>query len=215
MAAGATVELPLQVTSSVAFPFDYKFTLEAAGGLNGDMANFEDLVVPSPPATPPNPTAFGVAAMLTPILATIGQGTSAQYTLQITNTGSADDSFSYVVSGLPTGIGGNLSQNNVDVPPGASNFRDLRLTLTAQPGTTPGTYSFTVRIFSANASTTLSGTVTVVAEGVSVSLNPPSGSPGATFSMLVTNAPGRWQTPTIWRWPARSPWWPTLLARLP
>ena len=33
----------------------------------------------------------GVVVTLTPALATTGQGTSAAYTVQVTNTGSADD----------------------------------------------------------------------------------------------------------------------------
>jgi hypothetical protein len=188
VAAGATIDVPLLVSASTfASPGIQHFMVEAGSVTSPAVETASaDLVVMSPPFASPNPNAYGVAATLTPTQATAGQGASAQYTVQITNTGSEVGTFFYVVNGLPSGIVATLNRFGVDVPPGVSNFRDQPLTLTAQPGTAPGTYPFTVAI-QGPASTTINGTLTVVASGVSVSLNPGSGSPGDTFSMLVTN----------------------------
>ena len=70
---------------------------------------------------------------LTPASATAGQGTSAQYVVRLTNTGSTDDTFSLATLGLPSGITASFGQTTIDVPPGVSNFRDVSLTLTAGP----------------------------------------------------------------------------------
>ena len=189
VAPGATVDAPVQVFGT-SHDGTSHFAIEAysgfLGGQVGETAS-ANLIVTGQVAPAPNSIAYGVAATLTPTQATAGQGTSAQFTLQITNTGSADDSFSYQVNGLSSGISFNVDQNSLDLPPGASNFRDLPLTLTVQAGTAPGPYPFTVQVFSGNASTMVAGTMTVVAGGVSVTMNPLSGSPSETFSMLVTN----------------------------
>jgi len=189
VAPGATVDVTLQVTASpFASPGDEPFTIEAGSITSpADDTASADLVVMGQAILPPNPIAYGVAATLTPTQAAAGQGTSADYTLQITNTGSADDTFFYQVSGLPSGIDVSSSQNSVDVPPGVSNFRDLPLTLIVQAGTTPGTYPFTVGVYSGHAQAILTGKVTVVPDGVSVYLSPSSGNPGSTFEMFVYN----------------------------
>ena len=51
------------------------------------------LVLAGTPVLQPQPDAHGIVAKLTPTKATAGQGTSAQYVVQLTNTGSADDTF--------------------------------------------------------------------------------------------------------------------------
>lgn len=84
----------------------------------------------------------------------------------------------------------SFAQTTIDVPPGASNFRDIGLTLTVAPRSAPGTYPFTVTAASSTdpaVSTTTSGTLTVAAGGVTVSLNPGSGAPGSSFQATVTN----------------------------
>ena len=73
-------------------------------------------------------------AALTPSQATAGQGTSAQYVVQLTNTGSTDETFSLEVNGLPEESQPASVNYDVDVPPGASNFRDVTLTLTVAQG---------------------------------------------------------------------------------
>ena len=133
---------------------------------------------------------YAVSLGLSPTQATAGQGTSAQYVLTVTNAGSVEDTYSLAVSGLPQGVTSKLGQTSVDVPPGASNFRDILLNLTVAKGTTPGSYPFTVTATSTSDSTvtsTTNGTLTVTAGGVQVTLNPPSGAPGSGFQATVTN----------------------------
>ena len=64
--------------------------------------------------------------------------------VQLTNTGSADDTFSLAATGLPAGVTASFGETTIDVPPGASNFRDVPLSLTVAQGTAPGSYPFTV-----------------------------------------------------------------------
>lgn len=158
-----------------------------------------DFVLKGQPA-PPDPESHGIVAKITPTKSTAGQGTSAQFVVQLTNSGSADDSFSVNVASLPSGVTASLGQNTVDVPPGGSNFRDDSLTLNVAAGTAPGTYPFTVTATStsdAAVSTTTSGTLVVVASGVQVKLNPPSGAPGSGFQMTVTNTGTKTDTYTL------------------
>ena len=48
------------------------------------------------------------------------------------------------MAGLPQTVSASFSKDAIDVPPGASNFRDVMLTLTPQPGDIPGNDPFTV-----------------------------------------------------------------------
>jgi uncharacterized membrane protein len=137
-------------------------------------------------------TARGVVLSLSPSQGSIGQDTAASYVIQVTNVGSADDQYNLTVSGLPSEVNASFSTSSLYVPPGASNFRDVVLTLSASDGSvvTPGAYPFTVSAQSVNdASITgsVSGTLTVTSLGVNVSLDNASGSPGDTFTMTVTN----------------------------
>jgi hypothetical protein len=138
-----------------------------------------------PPTVDPN--SYGVVATLTPATASAGQDTSAVYTVQVTNTGSSDSTFTLTAAGLPAGVKATFSQAAVDVPPGASNFRDVKLTLTPSVGTAAGNDPFSVTATSTTASGKADGTLTVVSQGVSVTLNPSTGAPGSTFQMKVTN----------------------------
>src|SRR5262249_32975647 len=75
----------------------------------------------------------------------------------------------------------------------AGNFRDVPLTLTSATGTAPASYPFGVTVTSTTRSmltTSVNGTLVVVANGVHVTLSPASGPPGTTFQMMVTNTGG-------------------------
>ena len=127
---------------------------------------------------------------LSPSSATAGQGTPAIYTVTVTNVGNATDTYNLAATGLPAGIKASFSPATITVPPGQSNFRDVTLTLTPAPGTAAADYPFTVTAVStasSSATAMTEGTLTVVSNGVSVSLNPGSGAPGTTFQMTVTN----------------------------
>src|SRR5262249_25621598 len=91
---------------------------------------------------------------------------------------------------LPAGVSGVFDQTSVQVPPGLSNFRQVNLHLTPAPGTSPGSPGFTVRAVSTTnpaVQSVATGTLTIVGNGVSVALTPPSAGPGSTFQMTVTN----------------------------
>jgi hypothetical protein len=191
-----TVDVPLAITtSSNAAPGDNSFTVTAESfdqpGALGTAQG--DLTLAGTPVPQSDLNAYGWVATLTPSQATAGQGTSANYIVQLTNTGSTDERFSREVSGLPNGVYAYFPGNSqVDVPPGASNFVDQQLTLEVSPGTAPGSYPFTVTYTGytdedSPFTATAEGTLTVVANGVNVYLDPSSGNPGSTFDMLVYN----------------------------
>ncbi len=185
MPAGQTVDVPLEVTvpagaaaGTQVFEVD---TTDAAGASDSVEGQ---LTVTSTVALP------GVNVSLSPSSATAGQGTSASYTVTVTNVGNATDTYNLAVMGLPAGIAASFSPATITAPPGQSNFRDVTLTLTPAPGTAAADYPFTVTAVSTTSSAataTTQGTLTVAANGVSVSLDPGSAAPGTTFQMTVTN----------------------------
>jgi hypothetical protein len=156
-----------------------------------------DLILAGQPAI--DPDAHGVVAAFaprsssdhSPATASAGQGTPATYVVQVTNTGSADDTFALSVADLPAGVTAQFSPSSVEVPPGISNFRDVTLTLTPQAGTTAGSDAFRVTATSTSKPSvagTAAGMLNVLDNGVSVSLTPSSGAPGSSFELKVTNA---------------------------
>ncbi len=190
VAAGATVDVPLQVTaSSYAYDGNEPFSIEAGSITStADQTASAVLVVAGQATATPTGIAYGIAAALTPTQVTAGEGTEVQFGLQVTNTGSAEDTFYFDVDGLPDGVYFIGQDMVLDLSPGASNFKDAPIVLACGRGTTPGSYSFTVQVYSNHASTTLTGQLTIVAGGVSVELKPSSSAaPGSTYSMVVTN----------------------------
>ena len=190
VAAGGSMDVALGLTSdSFAAPADYGFTVSAQGD-DGAAASVQgDLILQGQPV-PPDPNSHGIVATITPSQATAGQGTSGQYVVQLTSTGSADDTFSLTAAGLPRGVTASFGETTIDVPPGASNFRDVPLTLTVKPGTTPGSYPFTVTATSTSdpaVTGTASGTLIVTAGGVQVTFNLDTGAPGTGFQATVKN----------------------------
>jgi uncharacterized membrane protein len=190
VAANGSADVPLTLTSDeFAATKDYPFTVAATAdtGFVGTVQGMLTLAGPS--AIQPDPQAHGVVIDLTPASASAGQGTPAQYVLQVTNTGSVEDTFA-LAANLPAGMTGTFSQTTVDVPPGASNFRDVTLTLTPQAGTTPGSNPFTVTATStsqASVTATASGNLQVLQSGVRVALSPSSAAPGSGLQLTVTN----------------------------
>src|SRR5579875_1434759 len=186
VAAGQSVTTPLTVTVPAgAIPGTQAFevrTTTAAGAsdsVEGQLTVQSQVDVPS----------LAVNMTMTPTKASAGQGDSAVYTLTLTNVGDATDT--YTLSGsFPKGVTASFSQPTITVPPGASNFRDVTLILTPQVGTAIGDDPFTVTATSTSDSSitaTANGTLTVLSNGVSVSLTPPSAAPGSTFQLKVTN----------------------------
>ena len=122
VAANSFVNETLTLTSAAfAALGDYGFTV-TANDANGAQASVNgDLILAGQPPVL-DPDAHGVVVTLTPISATAGQGSSATYVVQLTNTGSADDTFSLSAAGLPADVAASFSQTTVDVPPGAEQL---------------------------------------------------------------------------------------------
>jgi uncharacterized membrane protein len=193
VAPQATVDLPLSLTPySFQALGDYTFAVTAqdyTGRVHGSAAS--KLTVAGENVEPifADSDAHGVVLALTPSLASVGQGQSAHYVLRLINTGSIDESYTLQAAGLPDGVNADFGRSYVDVPPGLSNFREVPMTLTPARGTAAGSYEFIVSASSSRSSATgvANGTLMVLANGVHVSLNPPSDLPGKTFQMTITN----------------------------
>jgi uncharacterized membrane protein len=185
--AGQTVTVPLQVSVPAgAIPCTQVFEVQAQTAAGAQDAVEGQLTVAAEVALP----SLAVHLALTPPTVTAGQGTSAVYTVAVTNVGEATDTYNLAVTGLPPGITASFSPATITVPPGASNFRDVTLILTPAPGTAAGSDPFTVTATSQTRSSVQSsapGTLKVVSQGVSVALSPTSGTPGSTFHLMVTN----------------------------
>ena len=192
VAAGATVDVPIVITTSptAALGTD-SFQVGAASLTTGATEITQGtLILAGQPVVPvvSNPNAFGVAAALIPSQSTAGQGTSANYVVQVTNTGSTEETFSLAVAGLPSGVSATLGETSIEVSSGASNFLDVPLSLHVN-GKTPGSYTFQVNVSDASslATSTATGTLNIVSSGVTVAISPSSGAPGTTFKVVVTN----------------------------
>lgn len=187
VAAGQALEVPLQLSASPdaavgaqAFQIDVRTAAGAHDSVEGEVIVSADVVLPT----------LAVNVQLTPAQAAAGQGTRARYVVRVTNVGNAADAFDLSVIGLPPGIAATLESATVAAPPGSSNFREVSLVLTPQPGTAPGSYPFSVTARSATDPSILAaaeGTLDVLANGVRVTLAPQAGNPGSTFQMTVTN----------------------------
>ncbi len=178
--ADSSVDTPLVLHSGTyAQPGTYPFSVTAdyllyssdgvtqLGEFKGSASS--SLVIAGPPVVTPDSSAHGVVVTISPTRAVAGQGTSATYVVQLTNVGSLDDQFSLEINGLPQGVYGSFGQNaySLDVPPGASNARDVSLTITTSAGTVPGDIPFTVRAASessAGTQGTAQATLSVVFE---------------------------------------------------
>lgn len=189
--AGQQGNVPLVVHPDPStLPGTYNFTLVATDGLVTDSYQVTVTVQGQAIVPPTDPNSHGIVAELVPVQSCAGQGTSTAYTIRLTNTGSADDTFSLSAAGLPVGVTAVFGQTTIDVPPGSSSFRDVLLTLTPPIGLAAGNYDFNVTATSTAKSSiaaSTSGTLDVLGSGVSVALNPPSGAPGSPFQMTVTN----------------------------
>ena len=137
-----TVNEPLTlIPGSETSPGDYSFTVTAASDYSVATGSATGTLIVEPA---PVTEAYGIVVQLTPSQAAVGQGTSTQYVIQLTNTGSATGAFDLQITGLPNDVYYSFSEIGVDLPPGASNFEDVTLTLTADNGGTPGTIPFQV-----------------------------------------------------------------------
>ena len=173
---------PFAALAEYGFVVTASTTTGTTGSVQGSLLLQGAPVLPSA-----DPVARGVVVSLTSAQTTAGQGTPAHFGLRVTNTGSATDTFT-LTAGVPTGVTATLEVTSVEVPPGASNFRDVSLTLTPQPGSATGNRPFTVTATSATQATvsdTANGTVTVVGNGVDVAITPTSGPPSSTYQLRV------------------------------
>ena len=198
--AGGAVDVPLvfkpfATTSAngetITVTADYKrFTSDfrtQLGDYHGTAA--ASVIISGPPVVQPDSTARGVVVQLTPANATIGRQDTSRFVVRVFNAGSASDSYNLKVDGLPNTVTASFDSSFVSVDPGATGFRDVGLVLTSN-GADPGPYAFTVTAVSSsrNAVTgTATGSLNVLANSVAVSIDPPTGTPGSTYSLRVRN----------------------------
>lgn len=189
--AGETATASLRVTSG-AFEVagDYGFVVSATvDGITTSVT--ATLVLQGEPLLPDaHPESQGVVVSLMPTALIAGQGTETNFVARVFNVGSQPDDFVLFVSGLPVEFQTTSAGGIFLVPPGASNYRDVLMTIMSPAGTTPDDYAFTVTAASvSDVSVTgdTTGLLSVLDLGVDVELTPQSGEPSSTWEMLVTN----------------------------
>ena len=191
VAAGTSASVDLTLTSdpfAALSEFGFVVTATTAGvasSVEGALVLAGDPLLPAA-----DPIANGVVVSVTPVTATAGQGTAANYVARVTNTGSAADDFVLFATGLPASFVVAFDSGIFTVPPGASNFREFPFTIVPPIGTTAANYPFTVTaasITDVSITGDDDGSLTVLSLGVAVNITQTSGPPGSVFQMVVTN----------------------------
>lgn len=157
----------------------------AQGAVQADLTLTGDSIIPAADAD-----AHGAVIALAPAQATAGQGTTAHYTVQITNTGNSTETFKLGTVSLPGNITAVFDSPSVTIPPGASNFRQVGLSLTPAVGTLANDYPFSIQAaFNANSQIagTAPGLLTVVNAGIALVFEQNSGNPGDSLGLRLTN----------------------------
>jgi transglutaminase-like putative cysteine protease/uncharacterized membrane protein len=186
--ANSSVDVPLVITSDVFAQLgDQEFVVVVG---NDTQPSFvQGLLTFVGPAREVNPDSHGVVATIEPVYVITGQGVPATFTMRVTNTGSTTEAY-YLMPDVPPGFIDTLEQTTVQIPPGASNFREIKLQITPPVGITPSTYWFSVQVIAEDfpsVYTEAYGGMEVGAVGVDVSLSPASSPAGTTFQLSVTN----------------------------
>jgi uncharacterized membrane protein len=189
--AQSSLDVPLSITvAGDAESNGYGFVIAAVtgGGATSEVAG-EVLLQRGTMEPAGADPAVGVNLALTPASATAGQGTTAVFSIQLTNVGDDTDTFDLSVD-VPAGITATLGMDSVSVPPGTSNGRYVQLELTPAPGTAAGDVPFTVTATSTGDPDTtdqVGGTLSVSAIGVDAELTPALLAPGEAVALTVTN----------------------------
>ncbi len=191
--ANSSVDDSLTITSSptsslATMPFTVNVTSGFANGISGSASS--SVTIAGDPVSQPQPQAAGVVVGVTPSATTVGQSSRVTFVVRLTNTGSDTDFDFLSVTGLPNSVTANFSQFGVNVPPGASNFREVTLTLFVNSGTAPGDINFNIVAASSNNSAVTASAqakVTVTQLGVTTFLSQTSTQPKTTFQFSLYN----------------------------
>lgn len=138
----------------------------------------------------------GVVVSLSPSQSSAGQGTPAQFTARLVNTGNARDEYALSAQ-MAAGFAAQFSSSSVEVLPGQDNYREVLLRVVPQPGTVAGDHLFTVTATStvdSSVACQVTGTVHVASAGVALGWSPGTGVPGSTFALMITNTGQQTQT---------------------
>lgn len=194
--AKQTVRIPLRVSvpaSASGETRTFSVVAQTASGGRDSVAGQLEITARSDGGGGPPPTVAldtrVVSVALAPEQATAGQGTSVTFDVLVTNAGDETDTYT-LIKALPSGFEGIFAEPTVTVLPGLSNARHVQFTITPSPGTPVGATSFAVGVISTVDSAVhdeATGLVTVVGEGVDVTLSPSVGSPSSTFQLTVKN----------------------------
>ncbi len=184
--AQSTTTVTLQITSPAATPTGpIDFVIFAAANASVQGTAQATLTLAGTPLAP-DLAAHGVVAELLPAVA--GQGTTADYIVRLTNTGSETETFA-LSANLPFNVSGTFTPQSVTIPAGTGSYRDVRLSLLPAVGTFPGQHfiSITAASTSSSATDTVEGELEVVASGVSVDVTPATAIPGDALQVTITN----------------------------
>ncbi len=198
---GQTKTTPLTLTvpaAEAAGTYGFMITATTAQGavdsVEGQLTVLPQVVLPTQ----------AVKLQISPAQASAGVGSPATYVLTVTNVGDVADTYNLVLNGaFPAGTHASFSSLSPDftpasgttgamltVAPGESNSRQVTLTITSPMNASPGLLPFTVAATSTTAPTvtsSASGSLNVLPDGVGVTLSPNAATPGSPFTVTVTN----------------------------
>jgi probable HAF family extracellular repeat protein len=130
-----------------------------------------------------------LTAAISPSQVTVGQGdSSGPYTITFTNAGNTSNQFQINnPSNLPNGLAVGTYQPTSYETIGPNLSSSISGTITAQRGTTPGSYPITIPVHVGSTSQDLSLTVNVSSAGIQGYISPSSGPVGPGFILALSN----------------------------
>jgi hypothetical protein len=197
--AQGAVNLPFAIIPNATVPSGtYTFQVIANaigiyGAVEGTLV-FTNTPIVSPvgPGTPVAANTSNAVVQVTPASGTAGPGTSALFQVSVTNVGPSPDTFELsayanFVSGLPPALQSTFDNAEPVIAPGATFTASLSMKVPL--GTPPQAVPFTVYAYGQAYGGQGQGqaSVNVVANGLTLTLNPNSTVPNGTLPLTVTN----------------------------
>lgn len=193
---GSAIEIPIEVSvADAASEGSELLTVVAEPARGGSQTVSAELKIRGEALIP---APRGLHLTIAPDQLTAGQGVPSgrpgdrgvtRYRARITNLGDRAEQVTLQAE-LPEGFNAGFAESTVEVLPGLGASREVEFDVTPARGISPGVYSFTVEATAAGEPPILDrdeGSVRVVGAGVNVLFDPPTGSPGAPFHLVVTN----------------------------
>lgn len=196
LAPGATTSFTVGVTpalnvngSGFGRLFDFSVTVTSLTGITGLAGSSVYLLDGPQVGSDAAPNVFGISGTANPPNTNIGRGGTATVEISILNTGNrqTDVSVDSHLLAVPPGWSVTPSTTFLTTQPGAANARTVLLTFRAPASATAGAVPLSLQLRYQFTSITVPFQLTVIPNGVTVSVSPSTGGPGTIYQATVTN----------------------------